>query len=219
MPRFIVFALLLALTACGTPEPAELPVPAKASPEPTATLRPTVLPELTPEPTAAPSPSLPLDIGDEAGVVPLPDDEVFIMPTAMPPQLLTVGETATLPDGQTITIHAVEQTERPEHGGNPGEVGLAFDLEWCAGPTPAGGQVQASAVLAFDTVLEDHTRGGSVLVGLKDPAFTNATIAANECNRGWVGLLVPGDKQVRMITFETMDPQTFQPILARWELP
>ncbi len=128
------------------------------------------------------------------------------MPTAAPTEQITfqVGETLTLPDGQTVTIHAIEPVPNPKNAEVMSSLAeslvIGADVEWCAGPNPEGGSVEATG-FPFGLILADNTRGNTSL-GEKEPGFYNATLRANACNRGWVTLTAPKDATPRAIEFQ-----------------
>ncbi len=138
-------------------------------------------------------------------------------PTATPratsgAQTLKVGERAPLPDGQSIAVLAVEYpVPNPKYSREPV---LAADVEWCAGPRPAGGTVQTDS-FRFGLIMPDNTRQG-VNLGEKDPPMVRSTLAPGDCVRGWVTFSPP--VMPTAITYQAQDPATGRPVLIKWEL-
>lgn len=192
--------VVLALAACSTPAPsvATQPTGTPVPPKPTATPAPAGSPMSMGVPETLPSPPAP--------------------PTPAPP--LAVGGTATLPDGQTVTLHSVDYPDPAVKRWSQDVAssdGWAADVQWCAGPHPTGGVAKVGPINPFRLVLGDTTRV-SVTTPFREPIFPDATLAAGDCTRGWVGFAVPPGKPPTQLVMELRDPATFQPILVRWSL-
>ncbi len=126
-------------------------------------------------------------------------EQAFVEPTVGRTSF-ALGETLTLPDGQTVTVLAAEIPVK----GMTGEAPYGVDVKWCAGPHPDGGAVDANSFL-FGTRWTDDTRTGSTF-GEKEPSFTSATLRAGRCYRGWITLIYPFEhRQDKAIVLEFQD--------------
>ncbi len=162
-------------------------------------------------------------VGDGPSVQPPEHDDPASEYPAM--QTLQVGETVTLPDGQTITVHGIEfpvedpKSDGNSDGGGAAEAGVkvwAADLEWCAGPQPEGG-VATPDLYSWAVILPDGRREHSS-PGEKDPAITRDALAPGECARGWHTFTVPEATPPTALTYHGQDPVTWNLFLVRWEV-
>jgi len=139
--------------------------------------------------------------------------------TTPPPQTLRIGETATQPYGQTVTVISIDYPNPaihvwPEYA-HP--AGAAFAGVWGPGPALVGGTVEIGPANPFRVVLADHTQVETT-TPFKEPAFPAAVLMAHACVRGWVGFAVPLKQPPVMLMLETRDTQTFDPIAVRWRV-
>jgi len=126
-------------------------------------------------------------------------EQAYVEPT-VGRTAFAVGETLTLPDGQTVTVLAAEIPVKSRTGEAP----YAVDVKWCAGPHPDGGAAYTDSS-TFGTRWEDDTRT-SWEFGEKEPLFDTATLRAGRCNRGWVELSYPFEhRQDKAIVLEFQD--------------
>lgn len=119
---------------------------------------------------------------------------------------LKIGDTATLPDGETIAVRALEApVAAPAHASGDRDI-VGVDVEWCAGPNPADGRANVTGA-GFLLILPDNTRVVAT-PGEKQPVFGDMALAPNACSRGWVTFTSPKGARPRAVVYHTL----------RWEV-
>ncbi len=130
-----------------------------------------------------------------------PEPTLSAVPTTQ--SVFRIGETATLYDGQRVTVeeleYPVKAVKNPDQL-DPGASVLGAKVHWCAGPNPEGGAV-GSTGLNWGLILADDTQG-QIYLGEKDPAFINRTLRANQCNRGWITFLVQQGQEPSAVEYQ-----------------
>lgn len=125
-----------------------------------------------------------------------------------------IGEEATTPKGNTMTVVSVDRDFRP-YPPRPDRGYLAAEVTGCNRPdlpTPV-----AMKPIAFELQMDDGTRVGALLVGGKEPALTGSPSVAGECVRGWVSFEFPAGARPRYIAYYTED-WNWRPAVLKWRL-